>query len=1062
MRKIAVLVLGIFLVTTNPGAAWAFFDTQGHWAGVNIDHLTARGIIHGRSGEIFDPEAAVTRAEFAALLVNCLGLEDQARSLQKGASSFVDVGWGFWGKGSLELCYELGIMVPDPYGFNYPGRNLTRAEAAVMAAQLLALEEKSEYEFADQGIIPDWAQERIGAVRDAGIMQGFPDDTFRPWSYLTRAEASVIIGNLLEYRGDRYSGSGQLLSLNMDSRRASLLINGKSYAFDLADSFTFSSGASQRVLGLPVPCLFNVNKEGKLVYCLQTQEDITVPSDLFVISRAAASPNQITRETHLWSPETDPDLYAESSEQEQRKTSEPRVSSSLNDAEVRGSELRALADVDGTGVKIAVIDTGIDPGHHDLSRTPDGRVKIADWIDLTDQGKISLSPIPVEQGHIDTPEGQISLGDYGSVSGVVHYGYLDPASLPVKLEDNQGRKVLAAALDANRSQFYDTVLIDTNSDGRFDDEKALLVYSSAQQFGTFLTDDRTPFNFVISYISPTGSYVKLGFDAVGHGTKVAGVMAAYGLMQGVAPGAQIAAIKVYDGLTGNDTSRLKQAIRLCADMGVQVVNISMGFSGLADKDRLELESLINQVSAASGITFCIAAGNLGPGLDTISNPAGSQAGIAVGGFLSPEMWRVNYGWSVSEPTIWSFSSVGPYGGGLSPLVVAPASAITTNVKWRTDYTLEEGTSIASPYVAGGTALLIQAARQEGLSVSPKMLQLAIARGAKSLSGYTVVEAGWGALDLMQSWQELQSLPSMPLEVDQGVEGRGLYERSYFPGGSYLQMMNPTGYARFLELTASSPWIKLEQESIQVPAGETRTLAVGYDIPTEPGLYTGMVTGIDKTSREKVLESLQTIIVPYWLSANSGANVAGEIPAGMYQRYYFKVPEGSGQMKFNISIPRDDFGKYEGRVRAYLMDPSGQQVYSTGYAGSGYPDTSAYEFLDIVRDNPAGGVWELVVYSSVSMAQYQRETSRFNITARLVDWTVEPPRDPDDKYIVTTAPPVSPGEGDSWVTLNFWDKVTKIPAKGRVLINNLVYEIKNGKVQLQVSARDQFPWFQIAW
>ena len=100
-------------------------------------------------------------------------------------------------------------------------------------------------------------------------------------------------------------------------------------------------------------------------------------------------------------------------------------------------------------------------------------------------------------------------------------------------------------------------------------------------------------------------------------------------------------IKVYDNFAGSDISRLKEAIRLAANMGVQVVNLSLGYTDLPEFERQQLETLINEMSASRGITFCISAGNIGPGLGSIASPADSQKAISVGGFLSPAIWNVN-------------------------------------------------------------------------------------------------------------------------------------------------------------------------------------------------------------------------------------------------------------------------------------------------------------------------------------------------------------------------------------------------------------------------------------
>ena len=1068
-RRLIALVLGVFLVLASPLSALAFFDTQGHWAGTTIRHLAAREVVRGKSAEVFAPNLPVTRAEFATLLTGGLDLEEETRSLQQGSSSFSDIASGFWAQGSLELCFELQIMVPDSRGRCYPNRSITRAETAVMVTKALGLTGTGELGFADSGRIPSWAAEAVSAVGSAGILKGFPDGTFLPQKNLTRAEATVIIEKILDFRGEKYQGTGQLLALDLENRTARLSISGQNYRFDLADNFVLQPLFQKGFLNLPFPCCFDLNQQGDLVYCVELETDEVQP-EFFTTRKAPVSLDTTKQSLGLWEMDAaGVDLLAEedesksmapwAAETDNRKV-DPRMSSSLNSAEIKATDLRNLLGVDGSGVKIAVIDTGVDVGHPDLRQTTNGQLKVTNWVDLTDQGRVDLSPATVAAGEANLPGDTVSLGKYPSKSGQARYGYLEPARLPVKLQTGN-QKILVLALDAGYAGIYDTVLIDTNGNGRVDDEKPLKSYVSSHEWASFTTQEGNSFNFVISNISPAGSYVKLGFDVIGHGTKVAGVLAGNGLLQGVAPGAQLVAIKVFDNFSGNDISRLEEAIRLAVNMGVQVVNLSLGYTDLPAIERQKLEELINSISVSQGITFCISAGNLGPGLGSIASPADSRKGISVGGFISPAMWNLNYGWRVSQPTLWYFSSVGPYAGGVAPVVVAPASAAVTDVQWRGSYALEEGTSIAAPYVAGGMALLIQAARQEGISVSPDLLRLAVARGADPLPDFSPSEAGYGALNLMQSWTVLKDRPLLPVNFEQGAGDRGFYTRSYLPGLTYLSLENTWGTNQYLTLSSTSPWIRVSQETLQVPGRSQRSVAVAYDTPDKPGLYSGMITGIDPISGATRLEALQTVIVPYKLSAGSGMAASDELAAGLYRRYFVKVPEGNGQMKLRVTIPKDVSGKFQGRVRMHLMDPAGKLIHASGYAGSGYPDTSAYEFLEYTQTNPAPGVWEVVVYSSVSLAEYNLTASRFTVMANLANWADSEPEEPQDKYIVTSVVS-SIKTGVQNLTLHFWDQVTKLPARGRVVVNNLLYELKNGKLHLAVTIQDQLPWLQIAW
>ncbi|WP_245871757.1 S8 family serine peptidase [Candidatus Nitrosotenuis aquarius] len=114
-------------------------------------------------------------------------------------------------------------------------------------------------------------------------------------------------------------------------------------------------------------------------------------------------------------------------------------------------------------------------------------------------------------------------------------------------------------------------------------------------------------------------------DTNGHGTEVAGIIAANGKMRGVAPEAKILAYRVSD--TGNSVSSdlIVKAIQKAIEDDVDIINLSLGVNRTNDK----IEDAIND-AVEKGIVVVAAAGNSGPDLRTIGSPGKDPHAITVG------------------------------------------------------------------------------------------------------------------------------------------------------------------------------------------------------------------------------------------------------------------------------------------------------------------------------------------------------------------------------------------------------------------------------------------------
>ncbi len=110
----------------RPGKTFA--DISAHVNRPAVEALAARGVINGKTEDIFDPEATMTRAEFAAIVVRGLGLGENESSV------FSDVASGSWYAGYVGTAYNYGIVKGVSDTAFYPEGTITREQAAVMAA----------------------------------------------------------------------------------------------------------------------------------------------------------------------------------------------------------------------------------------------------------------------------------------------------------------------------------------------------------------------------------------------------------------------------------------------------------------------------------------------------------------------------------------------------------------------------------------------------------------------------------------------------------------------------------------------------------------------------------------------------------------------------------------------------------------------------------------------------------------------------------------------------------------------------------------------------------------
>jgi len=114
-------------------------------------------------------------------------------------------------------------------------------------------------------------------------------------------------------------------------------------------------------------------------------------------------------------------------------------------------------------------------------------------------------------------------------------------------------------------------------------------------------------------------------DTNGHGTQVAGVIAADGQAVGVAPKAKILAYKVSEDGEGVSSELIVKAIEKAIADGADIINISLG----VNKTNAKIDRAVDN-ALEKEIFVVVAAGNDGPGLKTIGSPGRNFGAITVG------------------------------------------------------------------------------------------------------------------------------------------------------------------------------------------------------------------------------------------------------------------------------------------------------------------------------------------------------------------------------------------------------------------------------------------------
>ncbi|CAD5113100.1 DgyrCDS2291 [Dimorphilus gyrociliatus] len=479
--------------------------------------------------------------------------------------------------------------------------------------------------------------------------------------------------------------------------------------------------------------------------------------------------------------------------------------------------------------------------------------------------------------------------------------------------------------------------MDTSCIGKLEDCSLMASYYEENQYATISALDQMNYSF---NIWNDGNVLEVVTNAGSHGTHVACIAAGYFEHEpeknGIAPGAQIVAIKIGDSRLGSmetGTALIRAIIHL-SRKGVKLANYSYG-EGYLWPNAGRINEVIEESVRENGLVFVSSAGNDGPALGTVGSPGGTCSSIvSVGAYVTPEMMKAEYSLREYLPLMhYTWSSRGPAAdGALGISISAPGGAITSVANWTLKGSeLMNGTSMSSPNACGCIALIMSALAAKGRHCSPYELRRALEYCAinESSQNFDKFAAGFGVVKVEKTFDYLHNVLShrdILMDINWHVSvtmpksgsnspGRGIFihePNQAFKRTEHFVYVKPELHGEGLEKEKINLSVHArlvcEESYVKSPSHiELMNTGRGFYIQVDP---TGLETGCyltelkafdcDNVERGPLWRLPITVIVPRKVPSWNYSQENISFQPGEIRRHFFVVPIGASYVEVKIS------------------------------------------------------------------------------------------------------------------------------------------------------------------